>query len=129
MAKTTKKQAETKPQQALPFEEALRLLESLVKSMESEQATLDDLIRNYEEGIALFQVCQARIDEAQGRIEKIRKKRDGSIVLEELGGPGGPVETIEQQEPGNDLSGLGNSTSKARPSVAGDPANQHGELY
>ena len=69
----------------LPFEDALEQLEALVREMESDQVPLDDLIKNYEEGTRLYRVCEKRLDEAQGRIEIIRKKRNGEHVLEPFG--------------------------------------------
>lgn len=69
----------------LPFEDALDQLEALVREMESDQIPLDDLIKNYEEGTRLYRVCEKRLDEAQGRIEIIRKKRNGEHVLENFG--------------------------------------------
>ena len=69
----------------LPFEDALEQLEALVREMESDQIPLDDLIKNYEEGSRLYRVCEKRLDEAQGRVEIIRKKRNGEHVLESFG--------------------------------------------
>ena len=67
------------------FEDALEQLEALVREMESDDIPLDDLIRNYEEGTRLYRACEKRLDEAQGRIEIIRKKRNGEHVLETFG--------------------------------------------
>lgn len=64
------------------FEDALSQLEELVREMESDQMPLEDLIRNYEQGTKLFQVCEKRLEEAEGRIEIIRKKRNGEAVVE-----------------------------------------------
>lgn len=68
----------------LSFEDAFVRLETLVQAMEAEQVPLDELIRNYEEGTRLYQICEKQLDEAQGRIEAIRKKKDGSIKFEPL---------------------------------------------
>jgi len=67
------------------FEDALEQLEALVREMESDDIPLDDLIKNYEEGTRLYRACEQRLDEAQGRIEIIRKKRSGEYVLETFG--------------------------------------------
>ncbi|MEM7697815.1 MAG: exodeoxyribonuclease VII small subunit [Verrucomicrobiota bacterium] len=67
---------------SLPFEAALESLEGLVREMESDQMPLEQLIQHYETGTQLFAVCEQRLDEARGRIEIIRKKRDGETVLE-----------------------------------------------
>lgn len=67
------------------FEEALARLEEMVEDMESDQIPLEELIRKYEEGTRLYHICEKRLDEAQGRIEIIRKNRDGETVLESFG--------------------------------------------
>ncbi|MAB76461.1 MAG: exodeoxyribonuclease VII small subunit [Verrucomicrobiales bacterium] len=64
------------------FEDALAQLEELVRDMESDQMPLEDLIKNYEQGTQLYRVCEKRLDEARGRIEIIRKKRNEEHVLE-----------------------------------------------
>lgn len=74
------------PDEAPPaFEDALAQLEALVEEMESDQVPLEDLICKYEEGTRLHRICEKRLDEAQGRIEIIRKKRNGETVLEPFG--------------------------------------------
>lgn len=67
------------------FEEALAQLEALVEEMESDEVPLEALIRKYEEGTRLYHLCEKRLDEARGRIEILRKKRDGETVWEPFG--------------------------------------------
>jgi len=67
------------------FEAALAQLEELVEEMESEEIPLEALIRKYEEGTRLYQLCEQRLDEARGRIEIVRKKSNGEAVLEPFG--------------------------------------------
>jgi len=55
----------------LSFEEALRALEEVVRKLESGEVPLDDSISLYERGEALRKHCQARLDAAQARIERI----------------------------------------------------------
>ncbi|MEX2579042.1 MAG: exodeoxyribonuclease VII small subunit [Verrucomicrobiales bacterium] len=82
----------------LAFENALEQLEELVREMESDQMPLEDLIKNYERGTRLHRICEKRLDEAQGRIEIIRKKRNGENVLEPFGDePSG--EEVESTDP------------------------------
>ncbi|MCB1205293.1 MAG: exodeoxyribonuclease VII small subunit [Verrucomicrobiae bacterium] len=80
MPKPAKKDADTPA-----FEEALAQLEELVEEMESDEVPLEDLIRKYEEGTRLYQLCEQRLNEARGRIEILRKKRNGETVLETFG--------------------------------------------
>jgi len=56
---------------ALSFEDALRALEEVVRKLESGEVPLDDSITLYERGEALRKHCQARLDAAQARIERI----------------------------------------------------------
>lgn len=87
MPKATKEKAPKDVEEELPFEEALGRLERLVQGMESDQIPLDSLIKNYEEGTDLYQICAKRLEEARGRIEKIRRKRSGAVELEEIESP------------------------------------------
>jgi exodeoxyribonuclease VII small subunit len=62
---------------ALSFEDALRALEEVVRKLESGEVPLDDSITLYERGEALRRHCQARLDAASARIEKIIQGSDG----------------------------------------------------
>ena len=62
---------------AMTFEDALRALEDVVRRLESGEVPLDDSITLYERGEALRKHCQARLDAAQARIEKIVAGPDG----------------------------------------------------
>ena len=55
----------------LTFEQALVALEEVVQQLESGNVPLDQSITLYERGEALRKLCQARLDAAQARIEKI----------------------------------------------------------
>jgi exodeoxyribonuclease VII small subunit len=68
------------PLAALSFEEALRALEEVVRRLESGDVPLDDSITLYERGEALRAACQARLDAAQARIERIVAGPDGVPV-------------------------------------------------
>jgi exodeoxyribonuclease VII small subunit len=61
----------------MTFEEALRALEGVVRRLESGEVPLDESIDLYERGEALRKACQARLDAAQARIEKIVQGADG----------------------------------------------------
>ena len=65
------------PLAEMSFEDALRALEQVVRRLESGDATLDESIALYERGEALRGHCQARLDAAQARIEKIVAGADG----------------------------------------------------
>ena len=61
----------------LSFEAALKRLEEIVRKLESGEASLDESITLYGEGDALKQLCEARLQAAQARIEKIQLGRSG----------------------------------------------------
>ncbi len=56
---------------ALSFEDALTELESVVQKLESGQVTLEDSIDMYTRGALLKQHCEAKLANAQARIEKV----------------------------------------------------------
>jgi exodeoxyribonuclease VII small subunit len=61
----------------LSFEAALKRLEEIVRRLESGEAPLDESIELYGEGDRLRQQCEARLQAAQAKIEKIQFGRDG----------------------------------------------------
>lgn len=62
---------------ALSFEDALRALEDIVRKLEGGEVPLDATMDLYERGEKLRKHCQARLDAAQLRIEKIVAGADG----------------------------------------------------
>jgi exodeoxyribonuclease VII small subunit len=67
---------------AMSFEQALAELEQIVARLESGQAPLDDSIRLYERGAALKAHCEAKLREAQLRVEKIVQGMNGQPGVE-----------------------------------------------
>jgi len=55
----------------MSFEDAMKELESVVSRLESGNASLEDSIKLYERGAALRAHCEARLREAEERVEKI----------------------------------------------------------
>ena len=72
----------------MSFEDALRALEEVVRKLEGGEVPLDESITLYERGEELRKHCQARLDAAQARIEKIVAGPDGKIShTQPLDGP------------------------------------------
>ena len=65
----------------MPFEDALKKLEAVVEAMESEDLPLETLIKRYEEGVRLVQICQAKLAEAEVKIQQLEKNAAGEIKL------------------------------------------------
>lgn len=55
----------------LSFEAALQRLEDIVRTLETGQAPLDESIALYAEGDKLKRQCEARLNAAQARIDKL----------------------------------------------------------
>ncbi len=66
----------------LSFEAALTELEKIVRQLEGGGADLSTSIEAYERGMALKKLCETKLKEAQGRIEKITLAADGSAKAE-----------------------------------------------
>ena len=64
----------------MSFEDALKALEDVVRKLETGEVPLDESIGLYERGEALRQHCQARLNAAQARIEKIVAGPDGKAT-------------------------------------------------
>jgi exodeoxyribonuclease VII small subunit len=64
----------------MSFEQALRALEDVVRQLEGGEVPLEESIGLYERGEALRRHCQARLDAAQARIEKIVAGPDGKAT-------------------------------------------------
>jgi exodeoxyribonuclease VII small subunit len=64
----------------MTFEDALKALEDVVRKLETGEVPLDDSISLYERGELLRKHCQARLDAAQARIEKIVAGPDGKAL-------------------------------------------------
>jgi exodeoxyribonuclease VII small subunit len=68
----------------LPFEEALKRLESIVEAMENDDLPLETLLARYEEGARLAQSCQKRLAEAEVKIQQLERKSNGQFALKPL---------------------------------------------
>ncbi|WP_438482765.1 exodeoxyribonuclease VII small subunit [Oleiharenicola lentus] len=66
----------------LSFEAALAQLETIVDSMEQGEVPLADLLAKYEEGSKLLKVCETRLKDAELKIEKLKKQKDGTAAFE-----------------------------------------------
>jgi exodeoxyribonuclease VII small subunit len=56
------------PSAVAAFEQSLDELEKLVASMEQGEMSLDDSLKAFERGIALFRQCQGALSEAEQRV-------------------------------------------------------------
>jgi exodeoxyribonuclease VII small subunit len=66
---------------ALSFEDALAQLEAIVRGLESGQQKLEDAITAYERGAALKTHCEAKLAQAEARVQAIVARADGTLAL------------------------------------------------
>ncbi len=79
MAKSTKIPANIA---ALSFEVALQQLEEIVGQLEQGKVELEKSIEIYERGTQLKAHCEARLKDAQARVDRIVVASDGSVKAE-----------------------------------------------
>lgn len=93
MSKSNKSSATSSSKtEELPFEEALGKLEAIVDAMESDDLPLETLLARFEEGTRLSRLCQARLAEAELKIQQLEKEPDGELTLK----------AVAETEPGSD---------------------------
>lgn len=66
------------------FEENLERLEAIVEQMESGEASLADLMRNYSEGVALSKKCMSALEIAEKTMDLLVREEDGKMTETEL---------------------------------------------
>ena len=72
----------TKASKPDSFETNLARLNEIVEQMEAPEITLETALELYEEGMRLSGVCQKQMEEAEGRVEGLRKRAGGEITPE-----------------------------------------------
>lgn len=73
------------------FESALKSLEDIVSQLESGDLTLDKALELFEEGVKLSRLCNAKLEEAERKVEILTKAANGALA--EV-----PFETAEDSE-------------------------------
>ena len=68
----------------LPFEQALKKLEDIGEAMESGDLPLETLLGRYEEGMKLARTCQARLADAEVKIQQLEKAAAGAMKLKPM---------------------------------------------
>lgn len=65
---------------AMSFEDAMAELELIVRRLEEGKGKLDDAIVSYERGTFLRRHCEAKLAQAQSKIDRIVAGSDGSVT-------------------------------------------------
>jgi exodeoxyribonuclease VII small subunit len=72
--------------QPASFDDGLDRLETLVQKLESGHLTLEEALREFEEGVNLSQALQQQLAEAQRRVEVLKQGLGGEYRVEPLDG-------------------------------------------
>jgi len=62
------------------FESNLKLLEEIVVQLEGGDLTLDHALELFEEGVKISRYCNAKLEEAERKVEVLIKSADGGMV-------------------------------------------------
>jgi exodeoxyribonuclease VII small subunit len=69
----------------MDFEKKLNRLEEIVRSMEKGDLSLEDSLKNFEEGVKLSRECHGQLCEAEQKVQILLKANsDGSMVTEDF---------------------------------------------
>jgi exodeoxyribonuclease VII small subunit len=80
----------SQPDRAPDFETNLARLDHIVRELEDADLPLEKALQLYEEGMKLSNACHKQLEEAEGRVEILRKRVGGKVVAE-------PFETEERE--------------------------------
>ncbi len=70
--------------ETMSFEEALAELETIVRRLEEGAGKLEESIAAYERGIALRRHCEAKLHEAELRVEAVALGVGGTVATERM---------------------------------------------
>ena len=58
------------------FEDSIKELEKIVKTLEDGEPSLDESLKNFEKGITLIKVCQKELESAENKIKELTEDGD-----------------------------------------------------
>ena len=61
------------------FEAALKKLESIVGNLETGDLSLEQALKQYEEGVRMADICSKRLTEAEKKVEVLMKTSGGKL--------------------------------------------------
>ena len=69
---------EKRTAQDMHFEQALARLDEILKTLEQENTSLDDMMKLYEEGVGLLRCCNERLEQAEQKVSILKISPDGT---------------------------------------------------
>ena len=68
----------------LTFESAISKLETHVRTLEAGELSLDQSLAIFEDGMRLAKFCSKKLNEAEGKIEKLTRSKGGKLIAGEM---------------------------------------------
>ena len=68
----------------MSFEKSIEKLEEIVKELENENISLEESLKKFEMGIKLSSNCLKKLNEAEGKIEKLTRSKGGKLIADEM---------------------------------------------
>lgn len=65
------------------FEDSFSRLEKILEKLESEDVTLEETIKLYEEGLTLTKFCYEKLNNAELKIKEITKSNKGNLEVKD----------------------------------------------
>ena len=72
-----KKKEDKQEEKKLTVEEAFMQIESKIQALDSDEISLEDSFKEYQEGMKLLKYCHEAIEEVEQKVQKIAE--DGSL--------------------------------------------------
>jgi exodeoxyribonuclease VII small subunit len=69
-------------EQPVRFEEAMQKLSDIVGKLENAEGSLDEMIRLYEEGMALVKSCELQLDAYEATIARLNGAAEAKLYAE-----------------------------------------------
>ncbi len=63
----------------MPFEAALKKLATIVEQLENGELSLEEALKQYEEGVRMADLCTKRLTEAEKKVELLMKTSPGKF--------------------------------------------------
>ncbi|HMQ67932.1 MAG TPA: exodeoxyribonuclease VII small subunit [Ignavibacteria bacterium] len=73
-----KKKEETLFDENVSFEKSFKRLEEILNQLENDtdDFSIEEMIKNYQEGLKLLKICRTKLNEAELKIEKISTEQE-----------------------------------------------------
>jgi len=66
----------------IKFEKAMTRLENIIEELERGDLDIDKSLEIFEEGIKMSRLCSKKLNEAEAKIEKLSKGKNGDSITE-----------------------------------------------